>query len=175
MRSRPFFRTTFSLLFLSALTLASAATAQQGAQKGAAAQGTDAVSAQERALKRVWWNQEKKLAKIKLSEQTRKQMDAVAQVYLAERETIAGKRSFNAFSDALEAGDWELATTEADLQTELSAKINRAKMQMMIDVMKLIPQDQVAKIRETFPLLLRRDWIPGRGMIPSPRARQNEE
>lgn len=166
MRSRPFLTTAISLVFISAATLTVPAMAQQG--KGGVP--TDPASVEKRALNRVWWNQEKKLAKIKLSEETRKQMDEVAKVFLAERDEIMGQRTFDAFSDALEAGDWELATQEADRQTELSAKVNRAKMQMMIDVMKLIPAEKIAQIREEFPLLLRRDWIPGRGLIPSPRA-----
>ena len=173
MKSKSLLATTMALVLLCAFSLSSAVTAQQAGKGGTEAQDSakKAADRRERVINRLWWNQEKKLEKLQLSTDTRKQMDDLARAFIAERNELLSDGLFESFSAALESGNWKKAEKEADHHAEVTAKITRAKMQMMIDVLQLVPEETLASLKEEYPMLLRRDWIPGFGSSMGPRGR----
>lgn len=123
---------------------------------------------------RIWWNQDRFVEGLALTEEQRGKMDAVLE------ENVAGRRgqmepyveARRELGDALAAGDWKGAEAARGRLAELAAATSRSESDLLLAVAKLMSAEQRKKVQEEYPMIFSRPWIRGGvGMGGGPRRR----
>jgi hypothetical protein len=118
-----------------------------------------------RALQRMWWNRAEKIEALQLTEDMRKRMDALTLDYFTkQRNSTAQREAFDAFREALETGDWDVARKRAETLAETHAQPLRDQAELMIQVTAMLSKDQREKLSKEFPELLAGPWLLNRGI-----------
>lgn len=123
---------------------------------------------------RIWWNQDRFVEALGLTEEQRGQMDAVLEANIAGRrgqiEPYVETR--RALAEAVAAGDWKGAEAARDRLAELAAATSRSESDLVVAVGKLMSAEQRKKLQEEFPMMFARPWIRGGvGLGGGPRRR----
>lgn len=112
---------------------------------------------------RIWWNQERFVGALGLTEEQRGKMDAVLEEHVAGRRAqiepyVEARREL---ADAVAAGDWKGAEAARDRLAELAAATSRTESDFLLTVAKLMSGEQRKKLKDEFPMLLARPWVRG--------------
>lgn len=137
------------------LFLASAAMAQepgQGTAHRAPAEGP-----------RIWWNQSRFVDGLALTGDQRGGMDEILERHLqARRDKGRLYRLARAeVARAAQAGHWEAAGAASVRLGEAGAELARLEGDFVVGVLRLLTADQRAKLKDGFPMILRRPWLLG--------------
>ncbi len=147
-------------LILGLLTLLTAFGAgAQGDQEGAKAAGSSNGIA--RVVGQMWWNQDKKVTALGLTDEQRGNMDTIGRAYLEGRRAARTGQSdaFARFSESLQQGDWSTANDRAKAMAEESGKPLLAQGEMMVEVLRLLSAEQRQKLAADFPGIFKGPWM----------------
>ena len=121
----------------------------------------DRARGAERMVSRMWWNQTAKTAGLGLSETQRQQMESLFLDYLKAREEAIKdqKGHFQAFGDALAAGDPEkIQRAGEELEAAMALPASK-QIDMMIEVVSLLSPEQRKTLVANNPKVLSRLWV----------------
>jgi len=114
----------------------------------------------------VWWNEPTFVEALSLSEEQRTKADAFLKAYRETLEGPQGGAGVEVFHQALAKGDWARARTELDALSAQAAVPVRSRGELKLNVLKLLSDEQRAKLTEKFPRLVSHPWVrpPRRGV-----------
>lgn len=143
-----------------------AAQPEAGAKADAAPEGSPAGSRPS-----GWWNEPSIVEALTLSEAQRKKMDGYLETFRKTLQGGEGAAARNAFTEALQAGEWKKARSELDEISAEASRPLRAHGQLKIDVLSTLSKEQLAKLVESYPRLISQPWVrmPRRGRARQPR------
>jgi len=117
----------------------------------------------------LWWNDDEVVAKLSLTEEQRKQMDATYEKFQKERANPAKARE--AFNAALRQGKLDEARRElSEWAAADSAQVNAAGG-LKLEVLSLLDAEQRKQLQATHPNLVNSVWVP-RAAWGGPQQRQ---
>lgn len=129
-------------------------------------------------VSRIWWNQERYVEKLALSEEQREAMDRELVEHLRRRRELAAEltQKRRALGERLAAGDWKGCEVAATAVASAQAAFGRCEAELAIVVTKLLSDAQRRTVAAEFPRLLDRPLLVGgaggrfRGMVRTDRG-----
>jgi len=112
---------------------------------------------------RMWWNQERMVASLELTDEQRTGLNERFLELLAERRTLARRYAGlrREMVDALVAGDWESAERKAGESGSTAGEINALDNRMLGDALRILQPAQRRLLAAEHPRLLNRPWLVG--------------
>ena len=123
----------------------------------------------------LWWNDDELVAKLSLSAEQRKQMDALFEKFQKQRANPAQHRE--AFHAALRQGKLDEARKELAAWADSESAQVRAAGGLKLEVLSLLSAEQRTQLQAMHPNLVGAVWVPrpawvaqpGRPRPPAPR------
>ena len=121
-----------------------------------------------KALAAMWWNDPVLVEDLLLSDASRSAMDGHYQGYLDGRSQRAERELQEAFTDALNEGDWEEARKRLQELTVETGRPVKAQGELKIHVLSLLSNEQLVKLLRKKPAVAHEFWSPRRVVRSGP-------
>ncbi len=110
---------------------------------------------------KIWWNQKRKIEKIKITENQRKKMDKILINYLQDqpKDVAAEKKAFKDLAKALTNEGREKTKVQRNKVIKTTSDSVKRQIDMMFDVVSVLTVEQKAAIAQEYPALMSRLWI----------------
>jgi len=111
----------------------------------------------------IWWNQQSMIEALDLKPEQRKRMDEHLKDYLSRWSEMATKnqKAQRIAREAFKTRDFDAALKAADDLAEASAYLNGGALRLRAKVFRELSPEQMQKVIDEQPFLLRRRWIKG--------------
>lgn len=103
----------------------------------------------------AWWNEQKLVGELSLTEEQRRKMDAHLDSYRGEAPGDVRRTPFN---EALQGGDEERAREELAKLSDLAAASVRTRGELKINVLSVLTDEQRKILVERYPRLISQPW-----------------
>jgi hypothetical protein len=125
--------------------------------------------------KGIWWNQQKVIKKLQLTEEQRLHMNALLMAHLDWAVKQKSQKELKGLlHQALAIGDWDSAQRMIMQMSAHAEQSTRRQLVLKIDVLALLSNEQRQIVSDQMPRILKQSWLKGKKAKQRERARKSK-